>query len=190
MTSDHANLQHYIRSYDQNLPPQLCRKLCALFEQRPELVQQNGGALREGLAESAWYEIDLARTGDAGLGRYLINVVSEAYTQYNHDCGLSLPISPPHKLDRWILKRYRASERERFQAHFDAIGPVSGRYLVLLWYLNDVTAGGETEFVDLGLRISARAGRLLMFPPYWMFQHRGLAPEQGDKYILSTYLMY
>jgi hypothetical protein len=29
-----------------------------------------------------------------------------------------------------------------------------------------------------------------MFPPYWMYQHAGLPPESGDKYILSTYLMF
>ena len=34
------------------------------------------------------------------------------------------------------------------------------------------------------------AGRLLMFPPYWMFQHVGNAPVSNDKYILSTYLLF
>ena len=29
-----------------------------------------------------------------------------------------------------------------------------------------------------------------MFPPYWMFQHAGRPPVGGDKYILSTYLMF
>ena len=29
-----------------------------------------------------------------------------------------------------------------------------------------------------------------MFPPYWMFQHAGAPAISGDKYILSTYLMF
>lgn len=29
-----------------------------------------------------------------------------------------------------------------------------------------------------------------MFPPYWMYQHEGLPPISGDKYILSTYLLF
>ena len=61
---------------------------------------------------------------------------------------------------------------------------------MFLWYLNDVESGGETDFPQLGLRVSARRGRLLMFPPYWMYQHAGLPPESGDKYILSTYLLF
>jgi len=38
------------------------------------------------------------------------------------------------------------------------------RYLVFLWYLNDVAEGGETEFCNLDLKVQARSGRLLMFP--------------------------
>ena len=61
---------------------------------------------------------------------------------------------------------------------------------MLLWYLNDVAEGGETRFPQLGITVPARQGRLLVFPPYWMYQHEGLAPESGDKFILSTYLLF
>ena len=61
---------------------------------------------------------------------------------------------------------------------------------MFLWYLNDVERGGATRFPGLGVEVAARAGRLLIFPPYWMFQHEGLPPESGDKYILSTYLLF
>jgi hypothetical protein len=80
--------------------------------------------------------------------------------------------------------------QEQFQLHFDAIHHVSHRYLVLLWYLNDVAEGGETRFPQLDCSVSARAGTLLMFPPYWMYQHEGVSPVSGDKYILSTYLLF
>ena len=88
------------------------------------------------------------------------------------------------------IKRYRPGGAERFQVHFDALGDKCNRYLVYIWYLNDVNRGGETHFPDLDLKIEARAGRLLMFPPYWLFQHAGLPPESGDKYIISTYAVY
>jgi hypothetical protein len=38
--------------------------------------------------------------------------------------------------------------------------------------------------------VKPAAGRLLMFPPYWMYQHEGVAPHSGDKFILSTYLLF
>ena len=37
---------------------------------------------------------------------------------------------------------------------------------------------------------AAQTGRLVVFPPYWMYQHEGIAPVSGDKYILSTYLLF
>ncbi len=62
--------------------------------------------------------------------------------------------------------------------------------MVFLWYLNDVREGGQTEFCDLGLRVDVRAGRLLMFPPFWLFQHAGLAPLSNDKTIVSTSMLF
>ena len=100
----------------------------------------------------------------------------------------AVPNSP--KTADLILKRYRPGANEKFQQHFDSVHEVANRYFVLLWYLNEVAEGGETVFPQLDVRIKARQGRLLAFPPYWMFQHAGLPPLSGDKYILSTYLLF
>jgi prolyl 4-hydroxylase len=88
------------------------------------------------------------------------------------------------------MKRYRPGGGDRFQLHFDAINHVANRYMVFMWYLNDVAEGGETRFPQLDHSVEPRVGRLLMFPPYWMYQHEGLPPRTGDKYILSTYLLF
>ena len=104
--------------------------------------------------------------------------------------GLRSPVPLRPRTDKLTLKRYRPGGDEAFQPHFDSIDAVCARYLVFLWYLNDVAAGGETEFLGLDLKVAPRAGRLLMFPPYWMYQHAGLPPVSGDKYILSTYMLF
>ncbi|MFT4248289.1 MAG: 2OG-Fe(II) oxygenase [Pseudomonas sp.] len=62
--------------------------------------------------------------------------------------------------------------------------------LVFMWYLNDVREGGQTRFIDLDLEVAPRIGRLLIFPPYWMYMHAALPPRSGDKYIISTYLEF
>jgi len=188
------SLNDLVRVYDNALAPEICERLLALWHRHAALQQRNGASVRKELAHSEWTELDLARSGDATLSQLLSRQVQEAYQRYNREAGLSLPISPPRKTDRWILKRYQAhtdgAKAEQFQPHFDSVGSACNRYLVLLWYLNDVTSGGATRFLDLDLAITPRAGRLLMFPPYWMFQHAGEPPESGDKYILSTYLTY
>ena len=88
------------------------------------------------------------------------------------------------------MKRYRPGQAEQFELHFDAIYEKANRYLVFLWYLNDVDEGGETRFPRLDYAVRPKAGRLLMFPPYWMYQHEGAPPVSGDKYIVGTYLLF
>ena len=110
--------------------------------------------------------------------------------RYNDDVKLSIPVPARPGTDKLMMKRYRAGSDDQFQPHFDSVDVVSNRYLVFLWYLNDVAQGGETEFCDIGLKIFPRAGRLLVFPPYWMFQHAGRPPISDNKYILSTYLLF
>ena len=118
------------------------------------------------------------------------NQVDAALAQYNRDIGLGIAIPNTGKFSSLIMKRYRPHSEEQFQLHFDALNHVANRYLVMMWYLNDVESGGETRFPQLDISISPRAGRLLVFPPYWMYQHEGLPPKSGDKYIISTYLLF
>lgn len=183
-------LGHYVRVYDDDLPASLCSGLVQGFEDSVAQQKRNGRGVLSGLESSAWTELDLGAVADAAMLGYFTHRVHAALERYNADLGLGMPVPLRPRLDRLILKRYRADGDERFQPHFDAVDAACERYLVLLWYLNDVEAGGETLFTDLDLRVAPKAGRLLVFPPYWMYQHAGLPPLSGDKYILSTYLMF
>lgn len=67
----------------------------------------------------------------------------------------------------------------------------SYRQLVAVWYLNDVAGpGGETEFLYQKLKIRPEAGKLLLFPPFWTHEHRGVTLEQGVKYIATTWVVF
>jgi Rps23 Pro-64 3,4-dihydroxylase Tpa1-like proline 4-hydroxylase len=61
------------------------------------------------------------------------------------------------------------------------------RFLTYLWYLNDVTEGGETEFYD-GTKIIPETGKLLLFPSTWTHVHRGNMPVSNDKYIMTGWI--
>jgi len=186
-----VNLQHFIRSYDADLDAALCARMIDSFNGLSRFHTLNGRTARAGLEESAWTEINVSQLSDDALKGFFRHRISSALARYNADIGLApiaIPDSP--KTADLILKRYRPAAGECFQPHFDSVHDVSNRYLVFLWYLNDVETGGETEFPQLDFRVSARTGRLLMFPPYWMYQHAGMAPRSSDKYILSTYLLF
>jgi prolyl 4-hydroxylase len=183
-------LTDYIRVYDDGLEPGFCAQLVANFEQMKDLQTRNGRGVREGLEASAWTELDIGRLADEAFRTFFMAQIDRFLDRYNADVKLPIPIPMRPRTDRLIMKRYRPGGEKAFQPHFDSIDMVCGRYLVFLWYLNTVERGGETEFCDLGVDVAPRAGRLLMFPPYWMYQHAGRPPISGDKYILSTYLMF
>lgn len=185
-----ATLQHYIRVYDDCLEPAMCGKLIESFNTLARFQQANGRGVRAGLEDSAWTELDVSRLSDAAFLAYFRQLVSRQLQRYNADVGLPIPVPDSPLLSPLILKRYRAGGQEKFQTHFDSINEVCDRYLVFLWYLNDVDEGGRTWFPGLQTGVAPRAGRLLMFPPYWLYAHQGEPSPRQDKYILSTYLRF
>ncbi len=67
----------------------------------------------------------------------------------------------------------------------------SQRQLVAIWYLNDVAGpGGETEFLFQDVKIKPQQGKLLLFPPFWTHEHRGVELQAGVKYIATTWVVF
>ena len=65
---------------------------------------------------------------------------------------------------------------------------VYARTLAFLWYLNDNFDEGYTEFAH-NRKIQPKTGQLMVFPATWTFPHRGLTPKNGNKYIISSYMV-
>ena len=67
----------------------------------------------------------------------------------------------------------------------------SHRQLVAIWYLNDVEGpGGETQFRLQGVSITPRTGKLILFPPFWTHEHRGVTLQSGVKYLATTWVVF
>lgn len=59
---------------------------------------------------------------------------------------------------------------------------------VLAWtiYLNDIPEGeGETEFLELGMKLRPKKGTVCLFPASWTHTHRGNPVYTTDKYIAT-----
>jgi prolyl 4-hydroxylase len=184
------DLARFVQVFDATIEAGLCAQMIESFEQLAQHHARNGRGVLTQLEDSAWTELNVSRNADAALKDFFRAQVFHYLDAYNQRTGLTLPIPRRDRVEELRIKRYFVESGDQFQAHFDALDYTSNRYLVFLWYLNDVREGGETAFPDLDLRVDARAGRLLMFPPYWMFQHAGLPPKSNDKYIISTYLLF
>lgn len=62
---------------------------------------------------------------------------------------------------------------------------VSDRLLVFMTYLNDVTDGGQTEWMYQGLSIAPEKGLTVIWPADWMFTHRGVTSLTQPKTIVT-----
>lgn len=99
------------------------------------------------------------------------------------------------------IKRYVAGTEERIGPHSDTYMRgwedtntlkiwKGDRFLNILFYLNDVEEGGETEFYfnDMTISVPPKKGRIVVFPPLWTHIHAGMTPISGDKYIANGHL--
>lgn len=186
----HRDLARYVQCFDRALEPDFCLRMIESFNRLARFHARSGRGTPAQLEESAWTELNVTKVADASFETFFREQAMRYLALYNERVSLTLPIPPRNRLENLRIKRYSVDTADRFQPHFDSLDYCSNRYMVFLWYLNDVSEGGETEFCDLGLRIRAQQGRLLMFPPYWMFQHAGLPPRSNDKYMISTYLLF
>lgn len=184
------DLRSYVQCFDGALPAGFCAQMIDSFHKMPHFQTANGRGHHSALDDSTWVELNIQPHVDQAFMGFFYAQIDRYLAEYNARLPMSLPVPLRPKLEDLRIKRYRIEAQDKFQPHFDAGDGYPTRYMVFLWYLNDVAEGGETEFPDLGIKIQARAGRLLMFPPFWMFQHAGLAPKSNDKYIVSTYMMF
>ncbi len=86
----------------------------------------------------------------------------------------------------------RTNTGEYYHWHIDGGShEFADRQLVAVWYLNDVEGpGGETEFSYQQVKVKPEAGKLVLFPPFWTHEHRGVTLEKGVKYIATTWVVF
>lgn len=83
------------------------------------------------------------------------------------------------------LLHYKASDNF-YKPHSDD-GADHPRIFSSVLYLNDVEEGGETRFTRFDVSVKPKAGRLLMFPANFAYEHEALPPTSGEKFVVVTW---
>lgn len=181
-----SRLADFVRVYDRWLGEDVCDQIVARFE--ADDANRSQVDVR-GIRRFAVLDVSTA-PGWRDIHDILAQHFVAAIKRYVDDTGTRW-IPPNQGFEDFRIKRYRPGQGEEFRPHVDISNAnLAGRMLVAFWYLNDVAEGGETEFVSLDLAIRPRKGRLLMFPPTFMFPHAGRAPVSNTKYIVGSYSRY
>lgn len=188
------NLSDYVKVYDDVLSPEICNELIRVFD---ELNPVKTPYMRKSEYEwdtdyRSFLELDLSHQHE--FKEFIPDYYARVRQVYDHYKSVTPSTYLPHKFgfEDARMKKYEANQHDQFGWHSD-VGdyPSARRYLVMFAYLNDVDEGGETEFEsEVEFTVKPKQGRMVVFPPMWMFPHRGKQPISGPKYILSTYLHY
>jgi hypothetical protein len=177
-----------IKVYDNALDYDICDFLIDYFESNED-IQENVSCNRKpnfvqiNLTENSKKSKDIEDVHQNIL-KVILDYKKDYYDFVYPEC---FPES--NAFEQFRIKRYIPDSNEAFDTHVDVKDYESSRrFLSFLFYLNDVDDGGKTCFKDL--TIIPKKGKLVVFPPLWMYPHYGEEPKSNKKYILSTYLHY
>lgn len=186
LVMDH--LSDLIQIYENALDDKVCSSLIKVFEdqsrlhenvfnqRKPNFVQLNLTNILKNSKNIEYLHFEVVKSIIKHKKIYLEKMSNNFFPDTN-------------LLEELRIKRYVPNLDQAFDTHIDVTDCESSkRFLSFLFYLNDVEIGGETVFKDL--TIKPKTGKLVIFPPMWMFPHSGKEPIDKNKYIVSTYLHY
>ena len=192
-------MDRYIKIYDDVIDADSCNMLIGKFEMAEEHQYEEVRQAERDKA-IAFSQINLVNNEDwASVQNGMLQVFQDYIMAYINDCKIQPKQWPEtYGYEAIRMKRYLNNNYDRFDPHVDVKNyETSRRFLAFFIYLNDVYEGGETEFINLNkpgtyipLKITPRRGRLLMFPPLWMYYHAGLKPVSNNKYLIHSYCHY
>lgn len=174
------SLLDYVRVIDDVIPGELCDQLIAEFEKETHVRR-----------DTDHYQFDVVNCNETEgweeIAQYIARTAFNHASDYFESLGLS--VQPEIRgFEHVRMKRYDLGEE--FKEHVDVDDHESARrFLICLFYLDD-NEGGATTMDGLGLRVECKKGRLLMFPPTWMYPHSGTPPIVKPKYTIATSLHY
>jgi prolyl 4-hydroxylase len=186
-------LSDFIRVFDNMMPDSVCDEVIRQFEVNPAVTEGAVGSEHGPHVPSVRSCLDLNMTQSCPeLNPTLVSVLQKTAASYR-DSITGYVFPDQIALEQFRAKRYRSGgERvDQFAYHVDVTSHASARrFLSFLWYCNDVTEGGETVFPHQNIRITPKKGRVMVFPPLWIYPHSGERPISNDKYVVSGYLHY
>lgn len=181
-------LNELIRIYDSSLEPEFCEFLIQFFEGQTRLQERIDNEGKPNFTQINLTEnCKISRDVDNVHNHLIKKTIHYRNEYYKFMDDRVFP--KEHAFEQFRIKKYNPGGSDMFDTHVDVQDYASARrFISFMWYLNDVEDGGKTVFN--GLTITPERGKLVMFPPLWMFPHRGEPPISGPKYILTTYLHY
>jgi hypothetical protein len=185
-----ALMSNMCKIVDNAVPSDICKNAISLYEARNDLHDRRGNEETVSFTtlninkHKSIPEVNLLRDRMLGIAQ------SQVFWYKTNVPEADIGFPRNFIYEEFRMKRYTQG-KDRFNTHVDASNLDNcRRFFMLLFYLNDVEEGGETEFPLIGFKSKPKQGRLLMFPPLWTYPHKANIPKSGPKYTFEIYLHY
>jgi hypothetical protein len=195
-------MDSYIYQCNNSIPAPLCYDIIQLFElDDGRYIGSTLGGINKTIKDttdfvipkdptSKWNKIEvfLKKELNSHLKKYINSInKSDNYLPKNN-CNIdgSALKNCSLQVDNFMVQKYDKG-KGKYVYHNDFDNDfINKRYRIItfLWYLNDINEGGETEFWD-SYKIKPEKGKIILFPAFWCFPHRGNMPISDDKYIIT-----
>jgi len=183
-------LNDFVMVIDNAISDDLCDNIIDVFNShKPEISGVGKGSVVYDIRNSDEYNISIDHQLQA-LHKTLTNHIVNVYKTYQHEMPIGIMQHVPcenHEIsiESFRIKHYLKGEGY-YHEHVDCIGK---RIFAVIFYLNTVEEGGETEFLHIDVEaVKPVKGRAVIFPTTWQYPHAGRIPIRGDKYIVQGYI--
>ena len=182
-------MDNYIKIYDNVLSEEQCLHYISLIEN----TERHPGEFIASDGKSSTSNPEIKDSEDMTIcARYpeelpfLMQTTANLLAKYEDEVKCTIPCE---RLEVFRGRVYRENQGH-YVTHVDnASPPTYARMLTILFYLNDIYEGGELYFEVQDITIYPRAGRVVMFPSYWMYKHTAKPSLKGDRYIMRTFVL-
>ena len=185
----------FIYENDYALCPELCEEIIELFEHSSD---KKDGSTIGGVNKKVKDTTDLviSKTGKwANIYECLENELKYNIKKYKSqidkyaDNGYNL-FDDKLEITPFMVQRYIQNEGKYVYHNDFDMDKTKNMYRIMtyIFYLNDVTEGGETEYFGGEIRIKPKCGKLIFHPASWTFPHCGRMPISSNKYIITGWI--
>jgi prolyl 4-hydroxylase len=190
---------HFIKYFDNALTDYQCQAVIDLFESSRLYegnIIRNGKVVvdSDGKKNS---EFDISGTIDskawATVELALLSITTKYLFKYERLNPVIRSLPSPLGDEGFRMKRYKNDGTEHHSYHIDSGTDLSckpRRVIAMIMYLNEVIEGGETVFLNHGLKVKPKCGRIVLFPTDYTIIHAGRRPVSNTKYNIINFLTY
>jgi len=195
--SNGTMVNNFIYKKSSSLTNKVCENIINFFEAEGD--NRHEGLISSGLSKNIKDTLDFNITNDEtskwheiynALTDELNNTLEEYINLFYHKTNNDFFKIDFIKNTTFLIQRYEKNVG-KYKYHNDSVLDLDNkknREFTFIWYLNDITEGGETEFFGGEISIKPETGKLIIFPANWTFPHCGKMPISDNKYIITGWI--